>query len=656
MNASRVSSPPRPCFGLTRATGFMTAVVVACLVMAAAPGKARAQEAPPEASEPTSLPPPLQLRPHQQIAPAPAPLLPAPAEATPLASGAKVRTDVLQTINPDTVGTLTVEEGGLGIAMWSGTSRNLVDTLLPRLPVNAASAAMRSLMRRLLLSPAEAPRGESESGGLIALRIELLAAMGDLAGAHQLLTAIPKRDHNERLIRIDTDSRFLANDNHRACNLATRQIAERASSYWQKAFIFCQALAGEHQKAALGVSLLREMGAKDEVFFSLVEALALGAAADMESLPDPSPLHLAVARAAKARLPADVVSSNRPGILKTIATSPNASVELRLEAAERAEAMGSLAVDTLRQLYTSASFSDEELANPLSKAEAESGPLSRALLYRTSLVQTVPTAQAEVVARALSLAREGGLYASTVRVFLPLLKRIPPSDELVWFAPEAVRALFISGEHQAARIWFDLLRASSKYDKDAKDALAALLPVAHLAGYKDVDKWTTDRLIGWWRTIKESKEAGKRATLLYSLFDALGEKVPDEAWETLLEGPQRITVAMPHPALWYRLAFAANSSKAPAEREVVASVQPNILVNAEGVDVEAPLAAAQAAPGIGRRRLGETVLLSLLALGESGPGAADPVVLSRVLSSLGTIGMAAEARTLAIEAALAGGL
>ena len=669
MNAFRVSFPPRPDSGSIKAAAVMTAVVLAAavlaaVVLAAAPDRARAQEAPPVASEPIRLSPPRQLRPRRETAPVPVllapakppPSMPTAVEVTPSALDAKVRTDSLQTIDPDTAGTLTVEQGGLGIAMWSGTSRNLVDTLLPRLPVNVASAAMRSLMRRLLLSRAAPPQGESKSGSLIALRIELLAAMGDLAGVHQLLSVIPKHNRNERLIRIEADSRLLANDNHRACNLAALQIAERASPYWQKAFIFCQSLAGEHHKAALGISLLREMGDKDEVFFGLVEALALGAAATVESLPDPSPLHLAVARAAKARLPADVVSSNRPGILKTIATSPNASVGLRLEAAERAEAMGSLAVDALRQLYTSASFSDEELANPLSKAEAESGPLSRALLYRTSLVQTVPTAQAEVVVRALSLAREGGRYASTVRVFLPLLKRIPPSDELVWFAPEAIRALFISGEHRAAGVWFDLMRVSSKYDKDAKAAFAALSPVARLAGFRDVDDWTTDRLGDWWRTIKASKEAGKQATLLYSLFGALGDKVPDEAWEILLEGPQRITVAMPHPALWYRLAFAANSGEPVAGRKAVAGVQPNTLADAGGVDDAGTLAAVKAVPGVGRRRLGETVLLSLLALGESGPGEADPVVLSRVLSSLGNIGLEAEARALAVEAALAAGL
>ena len=181
-------------------------------------------------------------------------------------------------------------------------------------------------------------------------------------------------------------------------------------------FIFCQALAGENSKAQLGVSLLRELGEKDRVFFSIVDALANGVVVKIESMPKPTPLHLAMARVAKARLPADVVSSNKPVVLRTIAVSPNASVKIRLEAAERAEVAGALLTDSLRQLYTSIVFTEDELANPLSKAEAESGPLSRALLYRTALVQTVPLAKAEAVAKAIALARQGGRYLSAIRV------------------------------------------------------------------------------------------------------------------------------------------------------------------------------------------------------------------------------------------------
>ena len=88
-------------------------------------------------------------------------------------------------------------------------------------------------------------------------------------------------------------------------------------------------------------------------FFALIEALAGDGEASLPTLPEPTPLHLALARVAKARLPADVVASNRPGVLRTIAMSPNAPVEVRLEAAERAEAAGALDIDALRQLYTS---------------------------------------------------------------------------------------------------------------------------------------------------------------------------------------------------------------------------------------------------------------------------------------------------------------
>ena len=55
-------------------------------------------------------------------------------------------------------------------------------------------------------------------------------------------------------------------------------------------------------------------------------------------------------------------------------------------------------------------------------------------------------------------------------------------------------------------------------------------------------------------------------------------------------------------------------------------------------------------------RLGETVLLALVALGEAGPGGVDPLVLHEVLAALVRAGLEDEARRLAIEAVLAGGV
>ena len=607
----------------------IAAIVLAAMVAASwPPGGAWSQGSPPAAAGPVRLAPPQPLKAPEPMRKAPVPAEKAPAAVTlpaakPPGGGVKTRiqVDTLGMVNPDTIGTLSEDQGGFGYAMWEGTSRALVDTLLPRLPVNTSSPAMRGLMRRLLLSTAQAPDGGDGGVALVALRTRLLAAMGDLAAVNQLLNIIPGRNLNPQLVRIETDTRFLANDNARACALAAGQIAEQDTSYWQKAFIFCQALAGENDQAALGIALLHELGEDDPAFFALLDMLGGGDKAAIESLPDPSPLHLAMARVAKAQLPPDVISSNRPSVLRTIAIAPNASVELRLEAAERSEAAGALRVDALRQLYTGVSFSDDDLANPLSKAEAESGPLSRALLYRTALVQTVPVAQAETVAHALSLAREGGRYPSTVRVFMPILKQIPPSADLIWLAPEAIRAMLIGGEKEAAVAWIELMRASAMFNPESAADLVAMIPLIRLAEASGADTLSSRDLEDWWAGISEDEGAPATATLLFSLFDALGDKVPPALWEALVGGSEQNTVAMPQPALWYRLAAAAKDG-------------PN---------------------GAGRRKA-ETVLLALLALGEGGPGQADPIILNRVLSSLMAVGLTAEARTLAVEAAVVAGL
>ncbi|MFP6711253.1 MAG: hypothetical protein VB913_06125 [Rhodospirillales bacterium] len=615
------------------------------------------------AQTPTQLPAPApkQLSPAKVLAPSPVltnlqPTMPSAIQPTTLAPPPSIRARVplkinveeLQEIDSDSVGTLTAEQGGFGINMWEGTSRSLVEKLLPKLPVNSSSRTMRDLMRRLLLSAATAPgsvnpldnqlasaqigaapvlappaKKVGESGKILAMRIERLSAMGDVAAVDSLLKVAPGRDTDYALLKAETDVLFLSNDNARACPLIASQIRNIDTPYWQKAFIYCQVLAGEHDKASLGADMLRETGDKDEVFFGLINTLTDVEKFKLTSLENPTPLHFSMIRAAKVKLPKDVTSSNNPAVLKTIATSPNAEAALRIDAAERAEAMGALDTDVLRQLYAGVTFTKETLDTALSQASIERTSLSRALLYRKALVESIATAKAEILAQVFKLAREGGLFQSMARVYHRILKDLPATQDLVWFAPEAARALLAAGDGASAEIWFNVLRTTGIVDEKAAALRDQLAPLARLTGHTSDEDWSTTKLDAWWKAETATSEekpvdieaAHTRATLMYSLLEALGDPVPARRWEALLDGPPQSSTVMPQSALWRSLNKAVDEVKR-----------------------------------------GEVVLLGMLALGQAGPTQVNPIVLRQVVTSLRLVGLSNEARALALEAAVAAGL
>jgi hypothetical protein len=224
---------------------------LALIVALAGTGEARAQ------GEPVRLEP----------LPAPGPAESAvPARPATPADGDDIQVDSLGALDEDSIGVLTADKGGLGAGMWAGTPRALAERLVVALPVGVRSPAMRDLMRRLLLSEAVTPAGPPGADSLVALRARALAGMGHLEGLEALLGAMPSRDQDMALARIEADLRFLTHDNARACAVTAQRMVEDDNLYWQRAFVFCQALAGEGDKAAMGVALLREMGDEDQAF------------------------------------------------------------------------------------------------------------------------------------------------------------------------------------------------------------------------------------------------------------------------------------------------------------------------------------------------------------------------------------------------------
>ncbi|MBC8241419.1 MAG: hypothetical protein H8E30_13225, partial [Alphaproteobacteria bacterium] len=314
------------------------------------------------------------------------------------------------------IGLLNVADGGFGNDMWSGTPLPLVMGMLPRLPVATSSPVMQSLRHRLLLTTALPPDDDGadtddDGSVLVALRIERLAAAGNAEAVTQLLKFAPLSTGNKIFTQVRIEEALLAGNVRQACGMVRNRLgagvavaAGGRDIIWQKVMAFCLALDGQAAQVELYEQLLYENGVRDEAFFTLLAGLNSGETAPLESLAHTEPLHLAMLRTARRVIPAGAVNQASPAVLRAIATSPNASLDMRLEAAERAEALGALPTEVLRRIYASVPFTAEQSADALSLAKSQPGPSASAILYQVAQIDT----QVESRARALAAAWRNG--------------------------------------------------------------------------------------------------------------------------------------------------------------------------------------------------------------------------------------------------------
>ncbi len=621
-----------------------------------------------------SVPAAKQAKPVQPVEPATAaapvkllqPVEPTPAAATveqkttPTAEKSGVQIGALQEIDPSSVGLLDPEAGGLGTEMWAGSDRARIERLLPRLPMGTLSPVMQKMARRLLLSSAEVPAGEAVAPSLLGLRVERLAAGGLTDEVNRLLNLAPARLTDPAFARAEMNGLLLTGDRPAFCTRIEDVVAEDSDPYWLKGLAFCKALEGETQSVELAVSILRDQGETgDEAFFTLAEALSGDAEAVVESLIDPSPLQLAMLRAAKQQLPADAVPGARPGILRAQAQAANAAIDLRLAAAEKAEAAGALSTQSLAQIYAGIEFTDDELTNWSGLAQENPTPRTNALLFQVATIESEPVKRAKVLQAAWQRAREEGGFGAMARVTYDAARSLEPSDELMWAAGDIGRALLMAGDSIRARRWFEFVSEVASTPRqpappiqpriitpeeaakrlttgmlgapkpqspppperpidEAARAVLELWPLILIADLNSPLAFRPAILDAWWpgqiATVGETA-ASERAAVFYSLLDAMGYAMPDIVWEPLLKGPLTVTAYTPAPALIRGLENAVRS-----------------------------------------KRVGETVMLCLLALGDVGPAGADPSTLHTVIRALRAIGLIRESRDVALEAAVGRGL
>lgn len=554
---------------------------------------------------------------------------PAPAGVTvaprPL-DGAAITVNQLESVDPDAIGLIAEAQGGFAQTLWQGVEWSLVRGLMPRIPAGSPSPALRDIASRLLISRASVPVGKPLDASFVALRVDRLLASGDVGNALALLKIAPDERRDEALSRTRIEALFFNNNNSGACKAIRNAVDDYSGLYWSQAQAFCLALSGAHARASLIADLLRESESEIEpLFFAAIEALAGSKGGESPALKAPSALHLAMMRAAGFRFPAAIVQTGQASVLRAIALAPNAELDTRLVAAEKAHRIGALSGGEIIRLYLGIPFSRQELNGPISAAEESWTPRTRALLLRAAASQSVALAKAEVLRRAWELGRERDGYAEIASASVPIVEAIEPAAELIWFARDAARVLFGASSIEKGLGWYAVAAADAERIEEARVAEAALWPLAVLADSQEAEQeagqeavpFNAERMRRWLDSRKQAdpQRAGQQAIAFFTLLDALGKTIPPELWQLLLDGPFATNSPGLSPVWSHRLAGASTDG-----------------------------------------RIGEAILLTVVGAGEAAQGNLTVADAARTISALLRLGLVAEARRLAVEAAVAAGL
>jgi hypothetical protein len=591
---------------------------------------------------------------------APQPLMPPAstvetAPSTPTASG--ITKGALEELGADRIGLLDESSGALPDTMWDGSDPIFVRALLPRLPRKMNSLAMRRLAHGMLLPQSRQPQAASDpfavetdsaapgeavapaetAAWLLEARVVALAAMGDWTNVAALLELVPVDRMTAVLEKIKVDAMLATDKTGAACTEAQAALARAAAEHWQKLQVFCQFNANQTSAAQLGLSLLREQGVDAPAFFWAADLIQGNRPLTPNGLQRLAPLELAMLRKAGRPFPDAVVRDGDPTMLRVLAQMPPPAVEdeklndaekkdrarlmqeARIVVAERAVAAGSLDPEDLRALYLALDLSQDAQPPQLAQATADS-VRARAHMYQLAKAQTVPAARAEVIARAVDLARadrgdKGPDLVVVSRVYAPLLAELAPAPDLIWFSGHAARALLAAGLTDQAAAWVDLARQMARTSIEAAEIADGLWALEHLGALGASSDVTPQAIRSWQATVPAPAAIVSRERLL-NLLAALGDPIPAAEWLPVISAPTKPIDAVHPPAhIWQGLALAARDA-----------------------------------------RLGDTVALALVALGEEGPHRSSPLTLHRVIESLIVAGRDGEARALALEAALVQGL
>ena len=577
-----------------------------------APSAAHAQDTPPPASAaPQTLPgtgapsAPDTAAPTTQTEQAP-PSDAAPVEFKPgmLEHGAEtgVTFTDLGIVDGAPVGTLNDTNGGLGQGMWAGAPRADVEELLGRIPLVSADPFVHGLARRVILTTSDSPVGPAKRA-LVTIRIEKLLQAGMVDEAGEIAAAVSLNGDAD-FARLQADALLYAGRDKDVCSDMTATRTTSADPFWLQLRLWCFAASGDSAMADLTHAILDAQGAGDKALDILIADATTGKKMSPGDIAHPTALHIFLLRKAGLPVSAAVAAKLGTAAAAMAARDKRNSPAERLAAATRISQTGALGAVEIDAILNAQTIAAADIAHVNDVAAGLPFLPAQSLLRRAAKLETRPGEKAALVAAALSAEGHPDRLTLTARLHADLAASLTPDPNLTEVRGLLARALLLEGHIEAAEAWYGgaaddtdtrIFRILAELAAPGRDAAAQAAMGALAAG------------------VTPQVAPTPAIALALGLSDVLGATMPPDAKSlaATLEGTR-----------W------DNPSRRPSADDL------------------RKLEEAAAQPG----RKGEAALRVLDIVGTNGPFGLPPDVTIECVRILTQIGLADEARSLAIEA------
>lgn len=535
--------------------------------------------------------------------------------------------------------------GGLSKNIWQPSSLEKITKLLEALELPSKSPVMDEIVRKLLLSVSTAPTelplenmqitmaNENEETSIpsfderllkrfINLRTSKLIERGNLEDLVLFIQNMP--EETLEASQENTEILLLGGDLLGACQMANSRENSTASMnrqtnredvFWSKMTVFCRIMEENVSGAQIALDMLREQDQIDFVFLDLANKLMEEPSRRLSfmsaGLTELDPLNYTMLSLLDQPIDAQLIENSSPLILSAMVINPNILAENRFQAAIKGNLSGGVTTDVLKSIYDLQEFSQMEYQNAVRMAEFDERPLADVLLFQSAARQATDIDKAEILEAIWNRAALNNDMSRKARLNSATLKSINPASNMINHAHHISRGLLLAGEYDQAREWYDFVRRSAVGgNADATRALINIWPLFVLTDEGNSVPWSEDVLDLWWngQMVLSPENRDGRATLFYVMAEASGHGVSEEKWSELISNNQLESATTISYGVW---------------REMIRAV--------------------------GENKPAEALILSLIAMGEEGPGLLDPSGIGTVIRVLRSFGLEKEARSVMLE-------